>query len=138
MIRRPPRSTLFPYTTLFRSQRAADLRGRDTGRHQPLRRAQQHQVLKRKAQLPPPPRSARGGGGEETCSSVGPDLRGRETEEPRDLLGGVSRHRLGAGGLSSLGRLGFGGSLGALRRFALAPGRAFALGETCLQRLHEV
>src|SRR3712207_2008388 len=25
MIRRPPRSTLFPYTTLFRSQRAADL-----------------------------------------------------------------------------------------------------------------
>src|SRR5689334_24149231 len=26
MIRRPPRSTLFPYTTLFRSQRAAALR----------------------------------------------------------------------------------------------------------------
>src|SRR2546428_7129984 len=25
MIRRPPRSTLFPYTTLFRSSRAADL-----------------------------------------------------------------------------------------------------------------
>src|SRR2546421_9699840 len=24
MIRRPPRSTLFPYTTLFRSERAAD------------------------------------------------------------------------------------------------------------------
>src|SRR2546430_1348961 len=36
MIRRPPRSTLFPYTTLFRSQpdrfRAAALRGRDSGR----------------------------------------------------------------------------------------------------------
>src|SRR3712207_8024323 len=33
MIRRPPRSTLFPYTTLFRSQRVGDpareLRGRD-------------------------------------------------------------------------------------------------------------
>src|SRR3712207_8775311 len=28
MIRRPPRSTLFPYTTLFRSRR-----GRDHGRH---------------------------------------------------------------------------------------------------------
>src|SRR2546425_2078376 len=27
MIRRPPRSTLFPYTTLFRSPRQADLRG---------------------------------------------------------------------------------------------------------------
>src|SRR3712207_8816598 len=25
MIRRPPRSTLFPYTTLFRSQRVADV-----------------------------------------------------------------------------------------------------------------
>src|SRR2546430_12056278 len=25
MIRRPPRSTLFPYTTLFRSQRAGDV-----------------------------------------------------------------------------------------------------------------
>src|SRR2546422_7644577 len=27
MIRRPPRSTLFPYTTLFRSRRAADVEG---------------------------------------------------------------------------------------------------------------
>src|SRR5258708_29031061 len=29
MIRRPPRSTLFPYTTLFRSARAGYLAGRD-------------------------------------------------------------------------------------------------------------
>src|SRR5438105_8326651 len=28
MIRRPPRSTLFPYTTLFRSPGLSDLRGR--------------------------------------------------------------------------------------------------------------
>src|SRR3989454_6753085 len=28
MIRRPPRSTLFPYTTLFRSQRRAEAKGR--------------------------------------------------------------------------------------------------------------
>src|SRR2546430_10520235 len=28
MIRRPPRSTLFPYTTLFRSQHAAQIRAR--------------------------------------------------------------------------------------------------------------
>src|SRR5256885_2603032 len=27
MIRRPPRSTLFPYTTLFRSREPADVRG---------------------------------------------------------------------------------------------------------------
>src|SRR3989442_11554637 len=31
MIRRPPRSTLFPYTTLFRSQRAAKLYCAATG-----------------------------------------------------------------------------------------------------------
>src|SRR2546427_5153173 len=34
MIRRPPRSTLFPYTTLFRSRRSGRARvpGRDSGR----------------------------------------------------------------------------------------------------------
>src|SRR5438067_6300469 len=31
MIRRPPRSTLFPYTTLFRSLLAADSTGRSLG-----------------------------------------------------------------------------------------------------------
>src|SRR5258708_27225789 len=31
MIRRPPRSTLFPYTTLFRSQRVQKLAGRRIG-----------------------------------------------------------------------------------------------------------
>src|SRR5256885_4637028 len=29
MIRRPPRSTLFPYTTLFRSRRQVDVRGEE-------------------------------------------------------------------------------------------------------------
>src|SRR2546430_10002542 len=32
MIRRPPRSTLFPYTTLFRSARASGCAGRATAR----------------------------------------------------------------------------------------------------------
>src|SRR5258707_3488293 len=32
MIRRPPRSTLFPYTTLFRSKSQEDLRGVDCAR----------------------------------------------------------------------------------------------------------
>src|SRR5947209_14250226 len=31
MIRRPPRSTLFPYTTLFRSARSLGARGEDAG-----------------------------------------------------------------------------------------------------------
>src|ERR1041384_4294456 len=33
MIRRPPRSTLFPYTTLFRSGDRDDVRVRESGRH---------------------------------------------------------------------------------------------------------
>src|SRR5260370_29990848 len=33
MIRRPPRSTLFPYTTLFRSRALEDLEGSDTHLH---------------------------------------------------------------------------------------------------------
>src|SRR3712207_7084218 len=42
MIRRPPRSTLFPYTTLFRSRRAL-LEGMDSPRAlQPRPRALQH------------------------------------------------------------------------------------------------
>src|SRR3712207_7261457 len=32
MIRRPPRSTLFPYTTLFRSRLRSDARGAHAGR----------------------------------------------------------------------------------------------------------
>src|SRR2546422_2871939 len=36
MIRRPPRSTLFPYTTLFRSGRCGHRRVCDVGRDRPL------------------------------------------------------------------------------------------------------
>src|SRR5688572_32310807 len=45
MIRRPPRSTLFPYTTLFRStvRRAASLTGRDHLRRELRRPAQEHE-----------------------------------------------------------------------------------------------
>src|SRR5256885_14746109 len=41
MIRRPPRSTLFPYTTLFRARPVTGVRGRSTGRQraQAARRA---------------------------------------------------------------------------------------------------
>src|SRR3712207_9210243 len=39
MIRRPPRSTLFPYTTLFRSGWAAALAARHAGQGRGLRRA---------------------------------------------------------------------------------------------------
>src|SRR5256886_17597706 len=43
MIRRPPRSTLFPYTTLFRSRRAL-LRAPD-GRAAPGHQAREHPLL---------------------------------------------------------------------------------------------
>src|SRR6266581_2512480 len=39
MIRRPPRSTLFPYTTLFRSRRAPRPTGADTGERRRARAA---------------------------------------------------------------------------------------------------
>src|SRR5437899_5684663 len=38
MIRRPPRSTLFPYTTLFRSWRRPGCRRRNLGEHRCRRR----------------------------------------------------------------------------------------------------
>src|SRR5690349_24160525 len=38
MIRRPPRSTLFPYTTLFRSNADVRLLWRSSSRQQPVRR----------------------------------------------------------------------------------------------------
>src|SRR2546422_2706106 len=47
MIRRPPRSTLFPYTTLFRSQVAglAAVGARDAGEVDVDRHAVQHRLL---------------------------------------------------------------------------------------------
>src|SRR3712207_7757031 len=42
MIRRPPRSTLFPYTTLFRSRDARN--GRDVALHQPTGTMDAHTV----------------------------------------------------------------------------------------------
>src|SRR5690348_18220541 len=45
MIRRPPRSTLFPYTTLFRSRAGRHLRGPDLdGRHRRAVRARRAAV----------------------------------------------------------------------------------------------
>src|SRR5436309_8580180 len=51
MRRRPPRSTLFPYTTLFRSRRGSRTRDRAWPRRRPSRPG------RRPALRPPPPRS---------------------------------------------------------------------------------
>src|SRR3712207_7669626 len=55
MIRRPPRSTLFPYTTLFRSRRGRP-RQRDRGRDPPLMPALQSRTPpgRRRGSAPPP------------------------------------------------------------------------------------
>src|SRR5258708_14822563 len=50
MIRRPPRSTLFPYTTLFRSDRAVELAlgvvpAADQRPHRAIRRQRHHGAL---------------------------------------------------------------------------------------------
>src|SRR3712207_8791799 len=45
MIRRPPRSTLFPYTTLFRSVSLAKLMGEDCAAPAPPIRSQQEKML---------------------------------------------------------------------------------------------
>src|SRR2546430_13708980 len=42
MIRRPPRSTLFPYTTLFRSPGGSDFRAREVRTPAPLRHGAAH------------------------------------------------------------------------------------------------
>src|SRR5438270_10321606 len=48
MIRRPPRSTLFPYTTLFRSQVVADVRR--VGRARRLRRVRSSVVRRNRSE----------------------------------------------------------------------------------------
>src|SRR2546425_3791377 len=58
MIRRPPRSTLFPYTTLFRSEQADDaLRAQARPALEPL----DHPALARPGKRPAAPRRGRGG-----------------------------------------------------------------------------
>src|SRR2546430_13122560 len=52
MIRRPPRSTLFPYTTLFRSERRGDHRARPGDRGVPAGVELGGAVVGRRAPLP--------------------------------------------------------------------------------------
>src|SRR5438874_6326402 len=51
MIRRPPRSTLFPYTTLFRSERGASLRGSGRSKRRRLGHVDLRNVLRKARRL---------------------------------------------------------------------------------------
>src|SRR2546421_5687119 len=71
MIRRPPRSTLFPYTTLFRSEQLRDRRQeqlqqpREAGEQHLLHQVEQHPADRRAARVPDlVHRQSRPGGGE--------------------------------------------------------------------------
>src|SRR2546430_16309986 len=84
MIRRPPRSTLFPYTTLFRS-RAGD-RGAPGARAEPrdARHAASNSPDQRGAQIPVRPVGV---------AHVRPSLRGGFEQLERDVLRGDERDR---------------------------------------------
>src|SRR5438093_3335820 len=72
MIRRPPRSTLFPYTTLFRSRAAARLR-REGRRPRACARARAARAPEREAARPSVaqfPAGARAGAAEEVVSAA--------------------------------------------------------------------
>src|SRR2546427_4039601 len=69
MIRRPPRSTLFPYTTLFRSH-AADPAARRAGDVAPLEPAQDARVAGVPPRRGPSPRAGRGRRSEEHTSEL--------------------------------------------------------------------
>src|SRR3712207_8850378 len=60
MIRRPPRSTLFPYTTLFRSQVAQHARGEARRQAVDARDADAERRLARRAAVPEPLAQAAG------------------------------------------------------------------------------
>src|SRR5690349_23074904 len=47
MIRRPPRSTLFPYTTLFRSHQVLRIEDRQVGCERPMEHCHENEAQKR-------------------------------------------------------------------------------------------
>src|SRR3712207_9049001 len=86
MIRRPPRSTLFPYTTLFRSLARPPERAR---RPEPHIVEQDHQNVRgtlRRAQL-----ADRGKLGLRVLGVVGRQARGRDVGDRQDRSLGVDR-----------------------------------------------
>src|SRR2546422_8253097 len=112
MIRRPPRSTLFPYTTLFRSCRFRADRRRPiaAGFAADRRRSRPRRRLRESATAPTPPYSALRTGPRAPCELVGSSPRSGAAQVPgdeheriiralavpsEDLIGELLRRRLG-------------------------------------------
>src|SRR3712207_7160119 len=90
MIRRPPRSTLFPYTTLFRSERRGHQRRRRE-RHAPVAAVDdRHRVRLARRIREDGPRDGRGGRSEEHTS----ELQSRQYLVCRLLLEKKQKHHI--------------------------------------------
>src|SRR2546422_3954417 len=117
MIRRPPRSTLFPYTTLFRSRRRGERRG-DGRRRVPRRSTARRDSAEHRGERPPPRRAGLGerqrGGAQRR-----PDRSARVARVPRRRRGpGTVR---AAGVMVAATILGGAAPAGAQRALTVAP-----------------
>src|SRR3712207_8834891 len=91
MIRRPPRSTLFPYTTLFRARQAA---GGQQGRTTLLREARPRDLLgPRPGRLPAPAAGGGRGRADRRSEEHTSELQSRQYLVCRLLLGKKSYER---------------------------------------------
>src|SRR2546425_10679116 len=129
MIRRPPRSTLFPYTTLFRSRRFSPRRRARgivrtglprarTPRRRIAGRAARRHVRGGRAAARNADRPASGGGGGGTGRGAGPATLARRVGTPLPRGGArraLARRRRGTGGWDSVGRGGRRGGRGVTR-----------------------
>src|SRR5690242_21492887 len=89
MIRRPPPSTLFPYTTLFRSDLLAGERGhRQEPAQHPAHLPHLRDPLHRAAARPPPPRPAHPRAHRRGVAD--PDHQGRSEEHTSELQSHVN------------------------------------------------
>src|SRR5256886_9437164 len=91
MIRRPPRSTLFPYTTLFRSPALRVVYVALNNRRGPLRDARVRQAINYAVNVPEVLASVYGGRGILARGAIPPGLAGGETTRP-----GYPHHTLAA------------------------------------------
>src|SRR2546430_4546727 len=93
MIRRPPRSTLFPYTTLFRSQAAERQRRRAARQPRADRRPQERQEVAGAAQLGEPGGTQREHGHDQRSEEHTSELQSQSNLVCRLLLEKKKKHK---------------------------------------------
>src|SRR5256885_11955946 len=116
MIRRPPRSTLFPYTTLFRSVRDDAVAGRRRAARLPARRHGDQEQACEVGAMCPAAHSKK-----PTPDGSGDGLASAPRAAPPSLPRGIDRWRERRGLLASGGRLAFPGQATQWRRAVRMP-----------------